>query len=241
MRLRHGGEGFGDHFRHGLAHRLATITDLETLLGHPLCGATWEGFAIEQLLAHLPDTWAASYYRTHAQAEIDLVLADGGTVEIETMHTYRRGPVLQPFAQWCIDLLDGPEQTTDPLRRHLVKGMSRMLIGKLGQRSRKLIPSDVTPPALWGEWTHTPDGGGSAQRMVTIDGQTYTIDTSGEPGATTTDTAYEYTGLTNGVTYFFRVVAANGDGNDGCVIIVQKDGFGQVLGVRRMMFADRAS
>ena len=35
--------------------------------------------------------------------------------------------------------------------------------------------------------------------------------------------------------------AANGDGNDGCVIIVQQDGFGQVLGARRMMFADRAS
>ena len=34
------------------------------------------------------------------------------------------------------------------------------------------------------------------------------------------------------------LLAANGDGNDGCVIIVQKDGFGQVLGARRMSFAD---
>ncbi len=59
----------------GLAHRLANIQDLETLLGHPLCGHSWEGFVIEQILAGLPDTWEASYYRTSAQAEIDLVLA----------------------------------------------------------------------------------------------------------------------------------------------------------------------
>lgn len=58
----------------GLLHRLANIPDLETLLGHPLCGASWEGFVIENLLAHLPDAWAAMYYRTSAQAEIDLVL-----------------------------------------------------------------------------------------------------------------------------------------------------------------------
>lgn len=58
----------------GLLHRLANIPDLETLLGHPLCGASWEGFVIENLLAPLPDAWAAMYYRTGAQAEIDLVL-----------------------------------------------------------------------------------------------------------------------------------------------------------------------
>jgi uncharacterized protein len=59
----------------GLAHRLANVQDLETLLGHPLCGHSWEGFVIEQIVSGLPDTWEASYYRTSAQAEIDLVLA----------------------------------------------------------------------------------------------------------------------------------------------------------------------
>jgi len=58
----------------GLAHRLAGVPDLETLLGHPLCGHSWEGFVLEQLLAQLSDDWSASYYRTSAQAEIDLVL-----------------------------------------------------------------------------------------------------------------------------------------------------------------------
>lgn len=58
----------------GLVHQLTRIVDLDLLLGHPLCGPSWEGFVIEQCLARLPSTWDASYYRTSAQAEIDLVL-----------------------------------------------------------------------------------------------------------------------------------------------------------------------
>lgn len=58
----------------GIAHQLAGIADHDTLLGHPLCGPSWESFVIESVLVHLPATWRASYYRTSAQAEIDLVL-----------------------------------------------------------------------------------------------------------------------------------------------------------------------
>jgi predicted AAA+ superfamily ATPase len=58
----------------GIAHQLAGIVDLDTLLGHPLCGPSWEAFVIESVLAQLPPAWRASYYRTSAQAEIDLVL-----------------------------------------------------------------------------------------------------------------------------------------------------------------------
>jgi predicted AAA+ superfamily ATPase len=54
------------------------VPDLDTLLGHPLCGRSFEGFAIEQIVAHLPGSWSASYYRTSAQAEIDLVLEGAG-------------------------------------------------------------------------------------------------------------------------------------------------------------------
>ena len=58
----------------GLLHRLANVPDAETLLGHPICGDSWEGFVMENLLGRMPDSWQASYYRTSAQAEIDLVL-----------------------------------------------------------------------------------------------------------------------------------------------------------------------
>lgn len=73
----------------GLLHRLANITDEHTLLGHPLCGESWEGFAIESLIAHKPDSWDATYYRTSAQAEIDLVLEGPGrrVIAIEIKRT----------------------------------------------------------------------------------------------------------------------------------------------------------
>jgi len=62
----------------GLLHRLLRIPDLESLEGHPACGSSWEGFVIESVLARLPDSWEATYFRTAAQAEIDLVLEGPG-------------------------------------------------------------------------------------------------------------------------------------------------------------------
>ena len=89
----------------GLAHRLANIPDLETLFGHPLCGASFEGFAIETILAHLPNTWRASYYRTGAQAEIDLVLEGAGdqviAIEIKRTLSPRLG---KGFLLGCEDI-----------------------------------------------------------------------------------------------------------------------------------------
>lgn len=58
----------------GLAHRFLNITDFENLLGHPAIGASWEGFVLENILNQLTDKWRYSYYRTTAQAEVDLVL-----------------------------------------------------------------------------------------------------------------------------------------------------------------------
>ncbi len=58
----------------GLVHRFLNITDFEGLLGHPAVGASWEGFVVENILNHVSDKWRYSYYRTSAQAEVDLVL-----------------------------------------------------------------------------------------------------------------------------------------------------------------------
>lgn len=58
----------------GLVHGLLGIRDELTLTGHPVMGASWEGFVIENLLAVAPPWTLASFYRTAAGAEIDLVL-----------------------------------------------------------------------------------------------------------------------------------------------------------------------
>ncbi len=58
----------------GLVHALLGIADYNALAGHPVVGASWEGFVIENLLAAAPAGTRASFYRTAAGAEIDLLL-----------------------------------------------------------------------------------------------------------------------------------------------------------------------
>jgi hypothetical protein len=61
----------------GLLHRLLGIQQEQQLLSHPKCGASWEGFAIEQLLRqHQPDE--AYFWATHQGAELDLLLFKNG-------------------------------------------------------------------------------------------------------------------------------------------------------------------
>lgn len=59
----------------GIAHALLGIGDLDTLLGHPVAGPSWEGFAIENLVGAAPPGTQAGFYRTAGGAEADLVLA----------------------------------------------------------------------------------------------------------------------------------------------------------------------
>lgn len=58
----------------GIVHALLGMADYNQLSGHPVFGASWEGFVIENLLSVAPARTAASCYRTAAGAEIDLVL-----------------------------------------------------------------------------------------------------------------------------------------------------------------------
>jgi uncharacterized protein len=58
----------------GIAHALLGILDKETLLGHPVCGRSWEGFVIENCLSVAPQHSEASFYRSSAGAECDLLL-----------------------------------------------------------------------------------------------------------------------------------------------------------------------
>lgn len=57
----------------GIVHALLGLADLESVLSHPVAGASWEGFVLEQVLAAAPQA-DASFYRTSHGAEADLVL-----------------------------------------------------------------------------------------------------------------------------------------------------------------------
>jgi predicted AAA+ superfamily ATPase len=97
----------------GILHALLGIKDHNVLSGHPVVGASWEGFVIENLLAVAPERTLASFYRTSAGAEIDLVLdlPNGQRWAIEV----KRGLTAKPekgFHLACEDL--------QPTRRFVV-------------------------------------------------------------------------------------------------------------------------
>jgi len=58
----------------GIAHALLGISSREVLLGHPVCGQSWEGLVIENCLSVAPSHSQASFYRTSAGAECDLLI-----------------------------------------------------------------------------------------------------------------------------------------------------------------------
>lgn len=61
----------------GVLHSLWEVGSFNALLGHPLFGASWEGFVLEHVQARFPQA-QFSYYRTATGVEIDLVLELGG-------------------------------------------------------------------------------------------------------------------------------------------------------------------
>jgi hypothetical protein len=89
----------------GLVHALLGIRTFNELAGHPVAGPSWEGMVIENLLQVAPQRTMASFYRTAAGAEIDLVLEIPGhglwAIEIKRSLTGRpeRG-----FYSACQDL-----------------------------------------------------------------------------------------------------------------------------------------
>jgi hypothetical protein len=58
----------------GLVHALLRIDTMDDLLGHPILGASFEAFVIENLITAAPPRTQPSFYRTAAGAELDLVL-----------------------------------------------------------------------------------------------------------------------------------------------------------------------
>jgi predicted AAA+ superfamily ATPase len=61
----------------GLLHSLLNIPDMRTLFGHPKVGASWEGYAVDQVLSilHLNDAY---FWATHNGAELDLMFFHQG-------------------------------------------------------------------------------------------------------------------------------------------------------------------
>ena len=78
----------------GVLHQLLGIGTERDLLAHPKCGASWEGYAIEETLK-LIQPEEACFWATHQGAELDLLLLkDGRRLGVEIKRA--DAPVLTP-------------------------------------------------------------------------------------------------------------------------------------------------
>ena len=61
----------------GLLHQLLGLESLKQLLEHPKCGASWEGYVIEEVLKSVPYD-EIYFWATHNGAELDLLIIKNG-------------------------------------------------------------------------------------------------------------------------------------------------------------------
>lgn len=65
----------------GILHHLIGISNFEELAGHPIIGASWEAFVINQIQAVKRSRYDTFFYRTHQGAEVDLVITKGNSIK----------------------------------------------------------------------------------------------------------------------------------------------------------------
>lgn len=89
----------------GVLHALLELQTLNDLLGHPVSGLSYEGHCIASLVQAAGTRRAPYFYRTHAGAEIDLVLEQGGRPAIAIEIKRSTAPSLDKgFGVACDDL-----------------------------------------------------------------------------------------------------------------------------------------
>ena len=126
----------------GLLHALLGIVDYNSLAGHPVAGASWEGLVIENLLSVVPSGTLPSYYRTSAGAEIDLVLEFPGltekwAIEIKSGRSakpkkgfYNAVKDIQPDKSFVVYAGEERYQVAEGVEAISVSEMARMLLEK---------------------------------------------------------------------------------------------------------------
>jgi uncharacterized protein len=76
----------------GIMHSLMNIQSFDQLSFHPMIGASWEGYVIEQIMYNAPAGIEFFFYRTHNGTEIDLVLVYGQKIVAAIEIKYSNAP-----------------------------------------------------------------------------------------------------------------------------------------------------
>lgn len=128
----------------GLVHALLGLRGQEDVLGHPVVGASWEGFVIETLCAVAPTSAEASFYRTASGAEIDvlLTLPGGQTWAVEIKRSLHPKPE-RGFHHACADLTPARAWVVYPGNERFPLGNGVEAIG-LPDLAVALVAADAT-------------------------------------------------------------------------------------------------
>lgn len=124
----------------GLTHALLDLETWDQVMSHPIAGPSWEGLAIDNLIAVAGDRRRASYYRTEDGAEIDLLFDRGGTIEMAIEIKRATAPVAtKGFRSACaalkpkaVYLVHGGEETWslgDGVTAVALRELMRRLVG----------------------------------------------------------------------------------------------------------------
>jgi uncharacterized protein len=117
----------------GMLHALLGIATVQDLQGHPIAGASWEGFVVEQVAGALPTDAHLSFYRTAAGTELDLVI-ERGTRKVGVEIKFSSAPKpTKGFWQALQDLqLDRAFVVAPVMRRYpLAEGVEVIPVGEV--------------------------------------------------------------------------------------------------------------
>lgn len=87
----------------GILLNLLKLYSMTDLLGHPQCGAVWEGFVLEQTINLLGKKFDYYFYRTQDGTEADLVLVKAGKPFAIAESKFNNAPVITPGTYHAIE------------------------------------------------------------------------------------------------------------------------------------------
>ena len=130
----------------GLVHALLDLATKESVLSHPVIGASWEGFCLENILACAPAQVQGYFYRSSGGAEVDLLLQwPGGDLWAIEIKRSLSPKVERGFHAACTDLNPTRKMVVYPGDEHYPLGHDVQAISLMRLCEQLLAPSSARP------------------------------------------------------------------------------------------------
>ena len=130
----------------GLVHALLDLATKESVLSHPVVGASWEGFCLENILACAPTQVQGYFYRSSGGAEVDLLLQwPGGDLWAIEIKRSLSPKVERGFHAACTDLNPTRKMVVYPGDEHYPLGHDVQAIPLMRLCEQLLAPSSARP------------------------------------------------------------------------------------------------